>query len=421
MPGETPVEASTLGSGRRFGFVPAFDGLRGVAVLLVVAVHFRRIIDPWTTRWIHSPALARALSGGGEASSGWVLTPKPHLSLVAQLVPKGGFLGVDIFFVLSGFLITSLLLREQAATGGIKFGGFYRRRALRLLPALLCFVVVQFIYASLGRVPASVEGSSVIAVMLYYFNWKLIYSATAAIPIAFRHLWSLSIEEQFYLVWPLTTMFLLGVRRRFSTVLVAFCGSILAIAIWRVILTHHMARYLVYFRTDARADSLLVGALAAHMWVRGRIPPKRFLVPAAWVSVAFLTVCLYTIESTDHFLYDGGFTAIALAVAIILFATLETDWRASRVLELRPLRAVGRVSYGLYLWHLLAFSAVAGHTRTAPVVVRIVAGLAAAAVLTLLSWYFVERPFLKWKDRLEEGREARPPDRDDAGLTPPGN
>jgi len=141
---------------RRLGFVPAFDGLRGVAVLLVVAFHFRPSLDPWTTRWVH---LRR-----------WTLVQIPHPSALTNLAPRGGFLGVDMFFVLSGFLITALLLREQHTTGRISGLAFYRRRAFRLLPALALFIVGHVVFAVITHISAAHERSAVTSVIFYYFN-----------------------------------------------------------------------------------------------------------------------------------------------------------------------------------------------------------------------------------------------------------
>jgi peptidoglycan/LPS O-acetylase OafA/YrhL len=219
----------------------------------------------------------------------------------------------------------------------------------------------------------------------------------------------LSIEEQFYWVWPATLIFLLPLRRRLSTVVVVFAASIFGIAIWRMLLARHINPSLVYFRTDARADALLVGALTAHLWIRGKVPWKRFLAPAAWLSLAFLTVCIFRLESGNQFLYNGGFTAIEVAVGIMLLAVLETEWLPTRVLRTRPLRAVGRVSYGLYLWHVMVFSIVATYMRTAPAGLTITVAFAGAAAVTAASWFLVEQPFLRWKDRLEGNRTGRPP------------
>ena len=406
MPTSAASDETVVAPVRRLQFIPALDGVRGVAVLLVVAVHFRRVVDPWTTQWIHNPRLAEFFNTRDGVSDGWVLISKPHPSWVAQLVPKGGFLGVDVFFVLSGFLITSILLREQSTTGRVRFGAFYRRRALRLLPALFAFLAVHVIYASIIHVQAAVERSSIIAAMFYYYNWKLVYSFPVVRP-ELTHLWSLSIEEQFYFVWPVALIFLLGLRRRLSTLVVALSVSILALAVWRMLLARHMSPALVYFRTDAQADALLVGALTAHLWVRGKVPWKRFLAPAAWVALAFMTVCIFRLEGDHQFLYNGGFTLIAVAVAIMLLAILETPWLPARALNTRPLRAIGRVSYGLYLWHVLAFSIVVDHTRTAPVAVRILLALAITAAVTAASWYLVERPFLRLKDRLDARDRTR--------------
>jgi peptidoglycan/LPS O-acetylase OafA/YrhL len=391
---------------RRLGFVPALDGLRGVAILLVVAVHFRRTVDPWTTQWINSPRLAQYFNTTTTAPDNFLLVTKPHPSLVAQLVPKGGFLGVDIFFVLSGFLISSILLREQSTHGRVGFGAFYQRRALRLLPALFAFLAAHVIYASIIHVQAAVERSSIIAAVFYYYNWKLVYSFPVVRP-ELTHLWSLSIEEQFYLVWPVALILLLGgVRRRLPTAVAVTSAGVVAIAVWRMIVARHMSPALVYFRTDAQADALLVGALAALLWTRGAVPLKRYLAPAAWVALGFMIVCIFTLESDSRFLYDGGFTLIAIAVAVILLATVETSWGPTRALHTRPLRAVGRVSYGLYLWHVLVFSIVVDNMRHKPVVVTIALALGVTAIVTALSWYAVERPFLRWKARLDHRERA---------------
>lgn len=404
--GELPATSggNAFGRPRRLGTVPALDGVRGVAVLLVVAYHFRYMLDPWTTRWARLPAVAGSNVGSGR----WVLLPHPHPApILGHLIPRGGFLGVDIFFVLSGFLITALLLREHTASGRIGFRGFYQRRALRLLPALFLFVIAQFIYASIVHVPSNVEQDSITSVLFYYWNWQFVYGYPA-IPPALAHLWSLSVEEQFYLVWPLVIVVCLSVRRRFVTMLTVMGTAVLAIAIWREVLAHHERVFLLYYRTDTRADSLIIGAIAAILWARGFVPPRRVLVPAACAALLFVAFCVVSFDSTDRFLYDGGFTAIAIAVAVILISVMEADWLLSRVLTIRALRAVGRVAYGLYLWHVLVFWIVSQHMRSSPAALRITTAFALTAAVTVFSWTVVERPFLRLKDR---NRNRNPRDR----------
>src|SRR5262249_36406874 len=153
-------------------------------------------------------------------------------------------------------------------------------------------------------------------------------------------------------------------------------------------------------RTDARADALLVGALAAHLWTRGKDIPTRVLIPAAWCASALVAVCLFRFEWTDSFLYYGGFTGIAASGSGFLRAVVEGSAPPCPTVTFGPLRAVGRMSYGLCLWSPLAFAVAAQHMHGVPTVVRVGSGFAMAAAATVGSWFFVERPVLRWKDRL---------------------
>ncbi len=392
---------------RRLTGVPELDGLRGIAVLLVVIVHFRYMLAPWSTRYVYAPLLAdQTRAATGRSMGGWILIARPDTSWIANLMlPRGGVLGVDIFFVLSGFLITALLLGEQASAGRVAVVAFFRRRALRLIPALLVYLAAQATYAAAIGVSWSIERRSIMPILLYYFNWHLI-DVFPLTPPALGHLWSLSIEEQFYWVWPFITMIALGVRRRAVTIAVALGGLVVAGAIWRIILVQSHDPAVLGFRTDARADSLLVGALAAHLWVRRKTPPHRFLAIAAWPAAALVTFTVIRFEPSDRFFVYGGRTLVAVAVATIMLAAIDTDWRGRRVLSFAPLRVVGRVSYGLYLWHLLAF-VLARQMRTSHSALRMASGLALAATATVVSWYVIERPFLRWKVRLDAGDRSR--------------
>ena len=346
---------------RRPGRVPAFDGMRGVAVLLVV--------------WFHSGLL--------------------H---VFKWKPAGGFLGVDVFFVLSGFLITSLLLREQTKRRRVRLGAFYRRRVLRLYPAIVVFVIAYLVFTHALHLNVGRARSSIFALLFYYTNWKSIY--WPPLGIAFGHLWSLAIEEQFYLVWPLV-IGVLGIRARLRTVVIVLVTTIAAIVIWRLYLYESGASWSRSFTgTDTRADGLLIGALLAHIWMRGKVP-RRGIVTAAWIAAAFLVLCVFRCSVMGSFLYVGGFTLVAIATAIVLLAILESDWSGTRVLQMRPLRAVGRVSYGLYIWHPLVFFWVWWCTRHWNRWPRLTMAIAVLTVVTYASWKLVEQPFLRWKDRLE--------------------
>jgi len=370
---------SRAGAARVLGRIDALDGFRGVAVLLIVILHSRLAVT-WYA-W-HQP-------------SGWM---RPFR------IPARGGLGVDMFFVLSGFLITALLLSDQARGGRVRLGAFYRRRALRLLPALVAMVVVYAFYEWATSLPGAHEPSSAFSILFYYSNTWL-----HRVPMSpgLGQFWSLAIEEQFYFVWPVCLVLFFGLRRRTAPTVAILVTVIAIIAFRRAYLWDHGTPWLLlYTRLATRGDALLVGCVLAQLWVRRKLP-KRGVELAGWVALAYF---LYVVRVgvSDSFLYRGGYTLIAVAIGVILLAVLETNWAVNRFLTLSPLRAIGRVSYGLYIWHFPIFFGVGryGGSWWSPVEALVAVGL--LAVATCASWFLVERPFLRWKDRLESGRRRDP-------------
>jgi peptidoglycan/LPS O-acetylase OafA/YrhL len=371
QPGHQDASTTSLPS-RSFGQVRGFDGLRGIAVLIVFVAHMD------------------------------VILPIPTL-----LVIPGATVSLDSFFVLSGFLITALLLREQARRGGIGIGPFYRRRVLRLLPALYVVVVANALFAYASHQWLHTEVPSIFSVLFYYSNY---YSSTAAGPLSpklasgYQHLWSLSFEEQFYLIWPWMTIALLTIRMRLRTVVIILLSLIAVVAIHRYILYEDTHRWWsLFYRTDTRADSILWGALLAHIWIRGR-EPKRGMVVAGWVAAAFLIACLPFATQEGPLVYWGGFIGIDVACAVLLLAILDGRWIGRHFLELKPLVALGIVSYGFYLWHLPVFFAIRYFDPHWNDVVRVVVAVVVTLSLTLLSWFLLERPLMNWSKRLEAKR-----------------
>ncbi len=207
----------------RLGYRPALDGMRGVAVLVVVGLH------------MYVPFLA------------------------------GGYLGVDIFFVLSGFLITSLLLEEWRRSGRISFRDFYLRRALRLLPALFAFLLILQAYILLrmrGDEFWQMEKAS-LAVLAYFGNWAKAYGVDLR---ALNHMWSLAVEEQFYFVWPVIFLLLLRIRRNPSWIVYALILAIGGIALRRAFMSGHVTEARIYNGSDTRFDELLTGCVLAVGW-----------------------------------------------------------------------------------------------------------------------------------------------------------
>jgi peptidoglycan/LPS O-acetylase OafA/YrhL len=300
------------------GYRPALDGLRAVAVLSVLGYH------------LQLPGM------------------------------RGGFLGVDIFFVLSGYLITGLLLSEHAASGEIRLARFWARRARRLLPALLLMVVlVARGIRSLRPVtewPARAQDA--LWTLLYAANWHQVvtsqdYFAQWGGTSPFRHMWSIDIEEQFYLVWPLVMSFLLSRRAR-GWLLGAITAGALVSAGSTMLLFDAANPTRADVGTDTRAQQLLVGAALAVVLHRGGGRRRRQGGSTTGVgALAGIGVVLALVALPDALPYavKGGLV-MSLAVAAILWA-IETEPGSllARGLALRPVAWVGKVSFGLYLWH----------------------------------------------------------------------
>jgi len=357
---------------RSFGHVSGFNGLRGIAVLIIFVAHLEVI-----------------------------------LPISTLLVIPGATVSLDSFFVLSGFLITALLLREQARRGTIGRWAFYRRRILRLLPALYVVVLATALFAYATHQWLHTEVPSIFSVLFYYSNY---YSASSPGPFSptlapgFQHLWSLSFEEQFYFVWPWVTIALLTIRIRLRTVVIILLSLIVLIAIHRYMLFEDTGRWWsIFTRTDTRADAILWGALLAHIWMRHK-EPKRGIRIAGWAAAAFLLACLPFATENGPFVYREGFVAIDLACAILVLAILDDKWGARHFFEFKPLVALGLVSYSFYLWHLPVFFAIRYFDPHWNDVVRVVVALIATLSLTLLSWFFVEQPLMKWGARMEKKR-----------------
>ena len=346
------------------GYLPALDGLRAVAVGLVIAYHL-----------------------------GW--------SRVA-----GGYIGVEVFFVLSGWLVCALLVNEHQRTGGIRFGAFWLRRARRLLPAVVVVIAATLVLSSLAQPDrlAQLRGDAV-AALEYRLNWHFIfdqrsYFEAASGPSALEHLWSLSIEEQFYLVFPLLCGLVLVKLRRRRAVLVALGGAVAATAL-RYALYHPGAdASRVYFGTDTRAAGLLAGVALGLFWTPNRLRRQtdrafvRALDAVALGAAAVVGWYAFTLTDRDATAFRGGFTAVDLAtLALVAVAVYPAPTATAGVLSARPLRWVGARSYGIYLihWPVIVLLAAAPGQQPEPLP-RTAAMVVLTLVLAGLSYRYVEQP-----------------------------
>ena len=352
----------------------ALDGLRAVAVGMVMAYH------------------------GGVAG-----------------LSQAGFYGVDVFFVLSGFLITTLLLNEQDGSGTVRFAAFWGRRARRLLPGLLLMLVAVDLYVAYMAPSGSYPGfrGDALSVVAYVSNWHFVaassnYFTATGSPSLLTHTWSLAIEEQFYIVWPLVLWAAIRLARRLrrppaAVVLALASAGAVASACWMAALYRSGAGpSRLYYGTDTHAQSILVGAaLAGLLALRPRIAGRVATAPVAAAAAAGLVWAATDLGSADPVTYQGGFFFVALVSAVLIAAlVVHPAGRPARLLSLPPLVYLGRISYGMYLWYFPLF-AVLDHARTgltgpALFTLRCGADVAVAAA----SFHLLEQPVRRWRPRV---------------------
>jgi peptidoglycan/LPS O-acetylase OafA/YrhL len=357
-------------AGFRLGYRPGLDGLRGCAILMVACGH----------AWL------------------------PDIRAVSSMAL---FIGVDLFFVLSGFLITSLLLEEWSDFGRISLKRFYARRALRLLPALLALIAVTVLFqwlvaSNAAAIDAAIDG---LLALFYSSNWAQALE-TGRPHLLLSHTWSLSIEEQFYLLWPITLLLLLrrngkSPRSLLHWVLLLIFLSMTA----RVFLVTGGVNYeRIRCGTDTRADSLLIGcALAVALWSGWR--PSGLVAGmvklGAWLSVLALAILSNDNRSTRPFALYWFYPAVSMFAALVILELVSSSGGLlNRLLSLPWLVYVGRLSYGLYLWHIPVFRVM--HARLWPKGWEVTVELALSFAITLLSFYLIERPALRLKQRFRK-------------------
>lgn len=352
-------------SGNRIPTLPALDGIRALAIAAVVTYHGDIY---WT---------------------------------------PGGLLGVEVFFVLSGYLITSLLWSELRETRTLALGTFLKRRARRLLPAV--FVMLAIVSAAfvvwwpeeVGRIRGDVAAAAT-----YTSNWYLVgtdhsYFATFARPSPFGHLWSLAIEEQFYLIWP-PVLFLLWkvLKRRPRNVAIAIVAGAAASVAALALLYESGDPSRIYYGTDTRAAGLLIGAVLAVLWRPfSRAPADRkdvrpWMLDAATVaSVAFLVFAFMRFDDLAPSTYRPGLPLVALATAVLIATAVHPAARLAKLFGTAPLRWLGKRSYSVYIWYFPVFAVTRpGVDYDVTIGTAFAIRIAATITLAELSYRFVEQP-----------------------------
>jgi peptidoglycan/LPS O-acetylase OafA/YrhL len=327
---------------------------------------------------------------------------------------RGGFIGVDIFFVISGFLITSLLITEHASTGRVSLKKFWLRRARRLLPALFVTIGVTCSVALLigGDILVGL-GRQVLGAATFSNNWIEAASGANYFDASSLHLftnfWSLAVEEQFYAVWPFILAAVLGITALVRRYRVGFAASLLLAAVSTGLMfvwfdESNPTR--VYYGSDTHAFGLMIGAALAFLgnaryaravakgerWPSARFKYAKILQTAGWLSFAGIAVLVFILPELAPVTYRGGLLLASLLSAVVILAAVNNRGLLQQLLETKPLKWVGVRSYGIYLWHwpviVLCYYGLSGQWRWVTPIITVVSSVAAAA----LSYRYLEQP-----------------------------
>ncbi|TNP01894.1 acyltransferase family protein [Bacillus pacificus] len=318
----------------------------------------------------------------------------------------GGFLGVTVFFVLSGYLITDILAMEWKRNKRIDLKKFWLSRARRLLPGMIVMLVITLAWITIfhSSLLEKMRGDS-LAALFYVSNWWYIYHKLSYFDnfnqiSPLNHFWSLAVEEQFYVVWPFIISLGLYYIKKQSRMILLICLGVFASALAMTILYEPgVDPSRIYYGTDTRAFSLLIGAVLALVWPSNRlankiIPKARFILDVVGgIALIIILVMFWKTNQYDPFLYKGGMVLLSIATALLVANLAHPASRIAQFLRFRPLRWVGVRSYGIYLWHYPIL------TLTTPKVtvgdfsiIRAILQFLLIILIAQISWKFIEKP-----------------------------
>lgn len=346
-------------------YMPGLDGLRALAVFAVIAYH-----------------------------------------LGLPFVP-GGFLGVTLFFVLSGYLITDLLFSEWAQEHTINLKSFFARRAKRLLPSVFFMLICILAYVTVFR-PELLTNlkSDILPAAFFFSNWWYIfqeipYFTTFAAPSVLNHFWSLAVEVQFYLVWPVVLLIVQRfIQKKWIKLAITAAAAVLSAALMAVLYQPGFDPSRIYYGTDTRVFSLLLGACLAivypSMKIAGFVQKRAVRIISDIAGFAGLLMILfmtYYITQYDDFLYRGGMFVFSIASLLLIAAAANPMTIIGKVFSIKPLRFIGKISYGVYLWQfpVIVLTNSMFHLNKVSVTLSILQ-VAATILLATISYYLIEKP-----------------------------
>lgn len=344
--------------------IAGLDGIRAIAVIVVFLSHLPIAIT-WleTQTWFNQFRIA-------------------------------GFLGVNMFFVLSGFLITYKLLSTQHADGRLALRRFYVSRTARIMPAVIVFLIVHLIYAVFFDFPPFGRASDefiMIAATIFQFANYAVLSNTELLEEN-GALWSLSVEGHFYILWPFVMFLLFRVLKKLSVAVAVLMAMVPLLYMWLAWIFHNNGYLSAYLRTDARIVSLVVGALGAVLWMKTTYLSPLFLRMLSLPAVLAMVVIHSVADGWEPFVWDGGMAIFDIATMIVLLGLAQGVFPMVNALTHTAMAWVGKISYGLYIWQIPVLTLLNRHAEQLHQSFTFVAATALTIALGALSYYWVEQP-----------------------------